>query len=68
MDPDPAIIALTTILLALDIIQTRPSDPAYSEYQGLTSIMYYLLLDGILTLKVGDQYAAVLRTFLFLLG
>lgn len=54
IDPDPAAIALTTILLALDIIQTRPSNPAYSEYQGLTSIMHHLLLDGILSPKAGD--------------
>lgn len=46
MDPDPAAMALTSIAPALDIIQTRPGDPAHSEYQGLTSMMHQLLLDG----------------------
>lgn len=68
IDPDPAAIALVKISLSLDIVQSRPSNPAYSEYQGLTSIMHYLLLDRVLTPKACEQYTAVLRTFLFPLG
>jgi hypothetical protein len=41
--------ALFKISPALDIILTRPSDPAHSEYNGLTKQLHHLLITAILT-------------------
>jgi hypothetical protein len=62
---DTAHPALVDISPALDIILSRPSDPAHSEYQGLSRIMHNLLLDTILIKAAGREYAAKLRCFPF---
>ena len=56
---------LVKISPALDIILSRPGDPAYSEYNGLTRIMHNLLHDTILTSAAAKSYAATLRSFPF---
>jgi hypothetical protein len=56
---------LVDISPALDILLSRPSDPAHSEYQGLARLMHSLLLDTVLTTASGKEYAAVLRSFPF---
>ena len=57
--------ALAEIAPALDILLSRPGDPAHSEYQGLTRIMHNLLLDTLLTPQATHAYAALLRRFPF---
>jgi hypothetical protein len=56
---------LLTISPALDIILTRPGDPAHSEYKGLSRLLHTLLLDEILTSPAKISYAAELRKFPF---
>jgi hypothetical protein len=56
---------LAKISPALDLILSRPGDPAHSEYNGLTRIMHNILLDTILTPAAAKSYAAVLRSFPF---
>lgn len=68
IDLDPGLIVLFKILLSLNIVLSRLGDPAYSEYQGLSSIIYKLLIKAILILGTAKEYRAVLRTFLFLLS
>jgi hypothetical protein len=58
-------VPLERIVLALDIILTRPSDPAYSEFQGLAKLLYSLLCDTILTEATKKEYIQILRIFLF---
>ena len=53
---------LVKISPALDLILSRPGDPAHSEYTG---IMYNMLLDTILTPAAAKSYAAILRSFPF---
>ena len=65
IDPNPASMALTSIAPALDIVLSRPGDPAHSEYQGLSSMMHNLLLEAILTPSATREYSAMLRTFPF---
>ena len=65
IDPEPSSMALTTIAPALDLLLSRPGDPAHSEYQGLSSMMHNLLLEAILTPSSAKDYAAMLRTFPF---
>lgn len=59
---------LQLISLALDIIVTRPTDPAHSEYGSISNLLYKLLLNAILKPAAQTEYARVLRSFLFLLG
>lgn len=68
IDLDPGLIVLFKILLSLNIVLSRLGDPTYSEYQGLSSIIYKLLIKAILILGAAKEYRAVLRTFLFLLS
>jgi hypothetical protein len=56
---------LMKISPALDLILSRPGDPAHSEYNGLTRIMHNILLDTILTPAAAKSYAAILRSFPF---
>ena len=56
---------LVKISPALDIILSRPGDPAHSEYNGLTRIMHNVLIDTILTPAAAKSYAAMLRSFPF---
>ena len=50
---------------ALDILLSRPGDPAHSEDQGLSRLMHNLLLETVLTTAAGREYAAKLRGFPF---
>ncbi|KAI1131426.1 hypothetical protein F5Y10DRAFT_262185 [Nemania abortiva] len=61
-DPSPA---LATISPALDLIVSRPMDPAHSEFSGLSTLAHYLLRDGILTKDASLEYALQLRVFPF---
>ena len=54
---------LPTISPALDIIVTRPSDPAHSEYGGIAKSMHILLMEAILTGPGAKSYAEQLRSF-----
>ncbi|RYC58953.1 hypothetical protein CHU98_g7247 [Xylaria longipes] len=57
--------ALATISPALDLIVSRPMDPAHSEFSGLSTLAHYLLRDGILTKDASLEYALQLRVFPF---
>lgn len=65
---DVGIVLLQLISLALDIIVTRPTDPAYSKYGSISQLLYKLLLDAILKLAALVEYTRVLRGFQFPLG
>lgn len=56
---------LTTISPALDIVHSRPSDPAHSEYGGVTKQLHLLLMNAILTPLAQRSYAEELRRFPF---
>jgi hypothetical protein len=62
VSPTPA---LDMISPALDIIMTRPFDPAHSEYNGLSNLMHFLLRDGILTVTAKTEYACEIRQWPF---
>src|SRR4029077_11190364 len=51
---------LTRISPALDLILTRPPDPAHSEYAGQAKLMHALLLETILTTAGARSYATTL--------
>ena len=44
--------ALQLMTPALDLVISRPSDPAHSEYGGISRLMHTLLLDSILILSL----------------
>ena len=50
---------------ALDLILTRPPDPAHSEYGGQAKLMHDLLLETILTPAGTRLYATTLSPFPF---
>lgn len=50
---------------ALDLILSRPPDPAHSEYNGLSELMHCLLLDRILTAPAVKAYTRELRVWPF---
>jgi hypothetical protein len=56
---------LASITPALDLILSRPPDPAHSEYQGMSELMHGLLLDSILTEAGKKSYASTLRSWPF---
>ncbi|KAK3896551.1 hypothetical protein C8A05DRAFT_39905, partial [Staphylotrichum tortipilum] len=58
----PALLQLSP---ALDLVLSRPLDPAHSEYNGLGNLMHFLLRDGILTKTARAEYALELRTWPF---
>jgi hypothetical protein len=58
---EPPVLPLITP--ALNLVLTRPSDPAHSEYNGLTKQFHLLLIDAVLTKGAALQYSQVLRTF-----
>ena len=60
--------ALMRLFPALDIILTRPSDPAHSEYAGLCKQLHQLLLEAILTPTATQSYATALRQWPFAPG
>ena len=47
---------------ALDIILTRPGDPAHSEYKGQSLRLHELLLKAVLTATAVKQYTHTLRS------
>jgi hypothetical protein len=53
---------LIDITPALDIILSRPGDPAHSEYSGQSKRLHELLIEGILSPKAVKSYATFLRT------
>ena len=56
---------LVKLTPALDIIRSRPADPAHSEYSGMAKQAQLLLVEAILTPEAQGQYAAELRRFPF---
>jgi hypothetical protein len=40
---------LRLITPALDLVLSRPTDPAHSEFGGITKLFYLLLLDAVFT-------------------
>ncbi|KAI9749166.1 MAG: Glutathione reductase [Chaenotheca gracillima] len=56
---------LVDIFPALDIIRSRPADPAHSEYAGMSKQGQVILLETILTNDAQIEYAALLRRFPF---
>ena len=56
---------LQSITPALDIIMSRPMDPAHSEYYGLVRRLYVVLCDAILTKKALSQLTRALQKFQF---
>ncbi|KAL7625329.1 hypothetical protein AAE478_004545 [Parahypoxylon ruwenzoriense] len=56
---------LESISPALDLVLSRPFDPAHSEYNGLSNLMHFLLRDGILTPGAVASYSLELRTWPF---
>ena len=64
----PEAPSLFKITPALDIINTRPSDPAHSEYAGMCKQAHQLLLETVLTPTGINLYATVLRRWPFAPG
>ncbi|KAL9035756.1 MAG: hypothetical protein Q9180_004684 [Flavoplaca navasiana] len=60
--------ALFRLFPALDIIVTRPGDPAHSEYAGLCKQLHQLLLSAVLTPGACQSYAAAIRVWPFAPG
>lgn len=58
----PPLLALSP---ALDLILTRPSDPAHSEYAGVSKQLHALLINVILTKAGTQRYGIELRKFPF---
>lgn len=64
MAPNP--LALYQLSLALDIILSRPADPAHLEYNGLLQLLHNLLIKAELSLAAQIEYTKLLRNFLLL--
>ena len=56
---------LQSVSPALDVILTRPGDPAHSEFGGITKLLHNLLLDAVLTESAKREYNGILRKFRF---
>jgi hypothetical protein len=58
---------LMSLFPALDIICTRPTDPAHSEFAGLSRVLLSLLLqdDGLLTAAALDNLNEIFQIFQF---
>lgn len=65
---DVRTVPLQLISPALDIIVTRPTDPAHSEYGSISTLLHKLLLEAILKPAAQIKYARILRSFPFLPG
>lgn len=59
----PKALALYDLSPTLDIILSRPPDPAYSEYNSLSQLLYNLLLKAELSSNTQIEYAKLLRNF-----
>ncbi|KAI1207273.1 uncharacterized protein F4807DRAFT_435103 [Annulohypoxylon truncatum] len=57
-DPSPS---LEFISPTLDLVLSRPFDPAHSEYNGLCNLMHFLLRDGILKPTAVHDYTLAFR-------
>jgi len=57
--------SLQTISPALDIILSRPSNLAHSEFGGIAKLAHQLLIDAVLTKSAAQSYARTLRSFPF---
>lgn len=61
-------LPLLALSPALDLIVTCPSDPAHSEYAGISKQLHSLLINVILSKAGTQRYGVELRKFLFPLG
>ncbi|KAK3402707.1 hypothetical protein B0T20DRAFT_342182, partial [Sordaria brevicollis] len=50
---------------ALDIILTRPPDPAHSEYKGIVAETHEMILEVFLTSKAKAEYSYNIRHWPF---
>ena len=57
--------AIPRLAPALDIVLSRPSDPAHSELGGLTMLAYQLFMETILETQARPSYNKMLRAFPF---
>ena len=57
--------ALVDLSPALDLVLSRPPDPAHSEFKGLTELMHALLLNEVLRAPEAKAYTLKLRTWPF---
>jgi hypothetical protein len=62
VNSNPPLVSLSP---ALDLVLSRPLDPAHSEYNGLGNLMHFLLRDGILTKAAQMEYGMELRAWPF---
>ena len=58
----PPLISVSPVL---DIILSRPSDPAHSEYGGIIKQLHLLLMGAILTPEAQKSYSEELQAFKF---
>ena len=56
---------VATLTPALDIIRTCPTDPAHSEYAGISKLAHDLLMNAILTADGQRKYTSQLQSFPF---
>ena len=63
LNPEPTVPPLAQISPALDIILTRPADPAHSEYGGISSLAHEMLIQAILTKAASKEYTLELQKF-----
>jgi hypothetical protein len=54
--------AVANIAPALDLVWSRPSDSAHSEFGGITKLLHQLLIDQAFTLPAMALYCSALRT------
>lgn len=58
-------VPLAQLTPALDLVLSRPNDPAHSEFGGLSELMHGLLMESILTVPATSEYCQLLRRFPF---
>lgn len=56
---------LQKISPALDIVLSRPPEPAHSEYNGLSQLVHGLFIKQVLIPKALIEYGRILRSFVF---
>ncbi|EGP86448.1 uncharacterized protein MYCGRDRAFT_44003, partial [Zymoseptoria tritici IPO323] len=49
----------------LDIILSRLPNPAHSEFNGITKLLYTFILEHVLTTKGKEEYRRTLRRFVY---
>ena len=57
--------SLINIFSALDIIRTRSSDSAHSEYENFTNNLHFFLINAILNVQTQKEYIREFRNFSF---